>query len=340
MWNPTGMINQVMSLELAIGLAYETKRNVIVYNVSQKDDDHTYNTSVPIYSPSRDYNDQRFHLMNQTKFPSIFDLMNWDQDIVLIGNDIKNFLQEDEIIKPLAADYYYSKETEISDLEKAFADGRKKLILPENKNVNMKFTLGWYSRFFFNRSKELDKTLSSIVFKDEYIDLANKIVKSLGNFQGGHLRLSDHKQRMFEVTEKMFEDGLLEFEKNDLKIVISTDDPNDPIVQKNKHRFILLDEYIINNFYEDFKKLPFTDEVVFGLICLLVMENAKFFIGTSGSTYTAYIHRKRNQLGIETWNFFDNPKDTSVGPFSWNNYNLEGHQKMFWREWRESKLDL
>jgi hypothetical protein len=110
------------------------------------------------------------------------------------------------------------------------------------------------------------------------------------------------------------------------------------MIQDNKHRFILLDEYIVNNFRDDFMSLPFQDEVVFGLICNLVLHDSVNFVGTSGSTYSAYIHRVRNQKGIETWDFFDNPPKAIGSPYSWNGYPLEGGRKMWWREWQESKL--
>ena len=99
-------------------------------------------------------------------------------------------------------------------------------------------------------------------------------------------------------------------------------------------------EYIVNNFRDEFMALPFQDEVVFGLICNLVMHDAINFVGTSGSTYTAYIHRNRNKKGIETWDFFDNPPKATALTYSWNGYPLENGRKMWWREWSESKLNL
>jgi hypothetical protein len=110
------------------------------------------------------------------------------------------------------------------------------------------------------------------------------------------------------------------------------------MVIENKHRFILLDEFIVNNFAKEFKSLPYQDEVIFGLICNIVLHDSVNFVGTSGSTYTAYIHRVRNQKGVETWNFFDNPEESLGTPYSWNNYNLHLGKKMWWREWKESKL--
>lgn len=337
LWNPTGLINQVMSFELAVGISHKLNKPIIVHYVSNNGDNLYDFRTVPIYTPSRWYNKQREGFTNPDQFPHLLDLIDFNSNIIVIDEKINKFKQEDIVIENMMNDYYFSTENTISDNELKFAEGRQRLSF--EKNIHLKGTLGWYSRFFYNRTQDLDKTLSSVKFKDIYLDLANKISSSLGNFQGMHLRLSDHI-KMFETTQKMFEDWLNNFEQNNLPIVVSTCEPGHKMVQENKHRFILLDEYIINNFSKEFKSLPFQDEVVFGLICNLVLHNSINFVGTSGSTYSAYIHRARNQRGIETWDFFDNPPKTSDQPYSWNDYPLELSRKMWWREWSESKLNI
>jgi hypothetical protein len=336
LYNPTGMINQVMSVELAVGLAHETNKEMIVHYISNNGDQlYNFNT-VPIYTPSRWSNDQRKDFVNHDQFPHITDILNWNTDMLLIDEKINNFKQQSTVIDDMTFRYYFSKEDSISENELMFAEGRQRLDIQDN--IHVKNTLGWYSRFFYNRSKELDSALKSVDFKQEYYDFANMICDSIGSFQGAHLRLSDHV-RMFNTTEEMFEQTLLDLEKNGLPIVLSTDEPSHSMVLKNKHRVIMLDEYIVNNFEKEFKSLKFQDEVIFGLICNLVMHKAKYFVGTSGSTYTAYIHRKRLQNGLEEpFDFFDKPNKTHSGPYSWNNYDLDNGKKMWWREWKESLL--
>lgn len=337
LYNPTGMINQVMSLELAVGLAHETKKDVIVHYVSNSGDKLYDFKQVPIFTPSLWYNPQRKDFTNKEQFPHLLDLVEFNQNITFIDQKIDFFRQQDFLADELMSRYYYSKEKEITEDELLFAEGRERL--PLDKNVHLKRTLGWYSRFFYNRSQSLDMSLSSVKFKKEYVDLAKKISNSLGTFQGMHLRLSDHVN-MFNTTQDMFESWLDIYENNGHKIVVSTCEPGHEMIEKNKNRFILLDEYIVNNFTEDFRSLPFQDEVVFGLICNLVLHDSINFVGTSGSTYTAYIHRIRHEKGIETWDFFDNPPKAEGHPYSWNNYPLDLGRKMWWREWSESKLKL
>ncbi len=329
------MINQVMSLELAVGLAHETKKDLIVHYVSNTGDDLYNSRNVPIFTPSRWHNEQRKNFTNPDQFPHLLDLMNFNENLTFIDTKIDFFKQEEFVIDDTLSGYYYSAENEVSENELLFAEGRQRI--PLDKNVHLKKTLGWYSRFFYNRSSQLDNALKSVRFKDVYVDLAKKISNSLGSFQGMHLRLSDHI-KMFNTTQDMFESWLNRYENNGFPIVVSTCEPGNKMIQDNKHRFILLDEYIVNNFRDEFMSLPFQDEVIFGLICNLVLHDSINFVGTSGSTYSGYIHRVRNQRGVETWDFFDNPPKATALPYSWNGYPLDNGRKMWWREWQESKL--
>lgn len=335
LYNPTGLINQVMSLELAAGLSDELNVPAIIHYAKYTADTNLYSTnSIPIFTPSRFYNSQREGFTNANQFPHLLDLLDFDQNLIFINEKIDSFPQEEFVINDMINGFYYSNSETVSDDEIMFAEGRQKV--PLDKTLHIKFTLGWYSRFFYNRSEKLNKTISSVKFKKEYTDLADKIYYSIGHFQGMHLRLSDHV-KMFNTTQEMFEGWLDKFGQNNLPIVVTTCEPGHKMVQDNKHRFILLDEYIVHNFKDEFMALPFQDEVVFGLICNLVMHHATNFVGTSGSTYTAYIHRNRNQKGIETWDFFDNPPKAIGEPYSWNNHVLDNGKKMWWREWPESK---
>jgi len=333
------MVNQVMSLELAVGLAHETKRNITVHYMVNNGDSLYQNKKVPVYTPSRWYNNQRASFINQDHFPHILDLLDIpDVGISFIDEKVEAFPLETHILDPMAYRYYYSSSSEMSDDEHEFAEGRERLDL--SGVPHLKGTLGWYSRFFYNRSKELDLVLSQVKFKKEYQDLADQICSAIGPFIGMHLRLSDHI-KMFNTTQDMFESRLSQVEGSPLPIVVSTCEPGNPMVVKNRKRFILLDEYIIANFSKQFKELPYQDEVTFGLICCLVMCRASEFIGTSGSTYTGYIQRLRNQYNlVEDWKFFDIDSSQTNTKYSWNDYDLTVDRKMWWREWRESKLEI
>lgn len=325
-----------MSLELVSGLSHEIKRPIVVHYASYHSDPKLYDVkTIPIFTPSRFYNKQREGFTDPNQFPHLLDLLDFNADLFFIDQKVEKFKQEEMSVDDLLNNFYHSNEQDITQDELDFAEGRQRL--PLDKALHLKMTLGWYSRFFYKRSTELNSVISSVKFKKEYVDLAKKISSSLGDFQGMHLRLSDHI-KMFETKQEMFESWLDKFAQVNLPIVVSTCEPGNKMVQDNKHRFILLDEYIVNNFSNEFKGLPFQDEVVFGLICNLVLHDSINFVGTSGSTFTAYIHRNRNQKGVETWDFFDNPEKAVGRPYSWNNYPLDLGRKMWWREWPESKL--
>lgn len=341
MWNPTSMINQVMCMEIAAGIQTVSKLPVLMHYVASEGDDlnRTKENRKPMYTPSLFHNQGRLDFTNQNQSAHISDILDWEADITLIDHKIDSFPQENLSISNLTEKYYYANpESDLTEDETMFAEGRSRINL--SAGMHLRQTLGWYSVFFYNRDSNLDSALSNVRFKKEYTDLADLIVNSLGDFQGGHLRLSDHSERMFDTKQTMLENSLFKMEGNNLPIIISTCEPSHRMVQHNKKRFILLDEYIVNNFKKEFKELTVQDEIVFGLISNLVMQKSKYFIGTSGSTYTGYIQRKRNQNGLEeNWDFFDEPKYEQTGPYSWNGSPLNMMQKNFWREWRESKLN-
>jgi hypothetical protein len=330
-----------MSIELAVGISHVTNKELVIHYMNNNGDQLYDYKKIPIYTPSRWHNNQRKAIMNENHFPHLKDILDWPnkENNILIDEKINYFPQEDKVIENFAHDYYYSN-CDLTEDEEIFADKRKRLYFEDQFNYHLKQTLGWYSRFFYQRDKSLDLKLNQVKFKKEYLDFADKIAKTIGEFSGAHLRLTDHL-RMFNTTQEMFEAGLDELEKYGLPILLSTDDPNHEMVLKNKHRVVMLDEIIIDYFKNDFLSLPYQDEVIFGMICNLVMHQSLNFIGTSGSTYTAYIQRNRNQNELEeNWLFFDKLNKQELNKYGWVNYDLNHSQKMWWREWPYSKLIL
>ena len=109
--------------------------------------------------------------------------------------------------------------------------------------------------------------------------------------------------------------------------------------------FLFIDDIITDQFAEDFIKLEFHDEVVFGLISLLILSHSEHFIGTPGSTFSAYIHRLRvHNNKQECFEYmpakpqYDNYVQN--GPFSWNGFNCHTNVKNWWREYPECKLNI
>jgi hypothetical protein len=107
---------------------------------------------------------------------------------------------------------------------------------------------------------------------------------------------------------------------------------------KNKN-ITLLDNIIVENFSKEFLSLPNHSEIAYGLVCALILIYSKSFIGTFGSTFTGYIHRERNKLKDETFDFMGIPSFGNGTPYSWNLKDYEGWSGMV-REWPESKLNV
>ena len=330
LYNPCGLFNQVTSVELGVGLAFEGNRQLIWHNINNPSN-HDYNKKrVPIYSANYFFND-RSNLIDKEVHPRITDLLVWNNKElnVFIDDVVETF--SSEVVKIDDIMEYCSSDTE--DVE--FSEGRKRFNFDSNYDYDIRKTLGYYSRFFYNRSEELDKEISSVKFKEEYYQLAKMIAKSLGEFNGAHLRLTDHIIRV-NTSSDMFNDGLSKL-NNNLPIVLATDEPKNKIVLNSDYDFVLLDDYILKNFYNEFRQLEFKEEVSFGALNNLVMHYSKDFIGTPGSTFTGYIQRNINQKNdIEFKLFGEDP--FLNGKYSWNGHYQDTVTKQWWREWKESKI--
>ena len=214
----------------------------------------------------------------------------------------------------------------------------EEFVLDPTKKYNFVSNILFYSRFFKNRSIDIDVALSSIKWKQPYYDLARDIALELGNFSGVHLRMTDHRRVTFIVGEDDFNIGLKDLESKELPIILSTDDKEFSWVQSNKKRYHLLDDIIINNWGDRFKQLPYRDEVVFGLICNLVLGYSKYFIGTPGSTYTGYIQRHCNTRNDNfEWKFFSGSYGTDAIACK-DIYDIE--KPRWWHDHPNSKLRI
>lgn len=337
LYQPCGLFNQITSLEVAVGLSSRYKKQLVFHNISNPPNADYGGARVPIYSANYKFN-KREHLIDSNIFPNISDLLEWEnKDCNILINDIvDSFTYEDIRIENLMMHYSVASESYKKE-EESFSEGRERLFLENYNNIYLKKTLGYYSRFFFDRDKSLDKSISSVRFNPEYYQLAEKIALSIGLFNGAHFRLTDHKG-MFDPDNSILDSGINKID-NGLPIVMCTDQPDSELIKNSSYRYLLLDEYIINNFYKDFREFKFKEEVSFGILNNLVMHYSQNFIGSPGSTYTGYIHRGLNQKRDIQWIIFGEEEHQQTGPYSWNGYsNKDSFTKQWWREWKESRL--
>jgi len=323
-----GLVNQIMCLEMGSGIAFMEECPITFYEYKRYEK--------PIFTASRVHS-KREKLTN-SKNPNLFDVMNVPSEL---NYSLLPFFNEKKVfnIKNNIRFYYKCQDGEH---EKEFAEGRERLDPDKDKKICFNTNnLAFYSRFFFNRTKELDLFFSKLTFKSEYFEFVEKVANDIGKFSAIHFRLTDHARNYASTSEnriKYFE----KLQNKGLPVIVSTDD-NELIKKEIDGNYILVDDIICDYFPSDFLKLPFHDEVVFGLISMLMLANSEYFIGTPGSTFSAYIHRLRfNNNKPECFEYmpgrdkYDNYVQN--GPFSWNGFDCHTNVKNWWREWPECKL--
>jgi hypothetical protein len=323
-----GLINQLMSLELVSGLAFMLKKQIHVIKPY-------YKTNQPVCLSGNQYKILLDFELSE-RHPIILDLIDYDFECLRFTKNIDSEIVFD---KTLISNWYSCKERLFDQDEIDFADGREHLNFVEDNNYGFaKFNFGFYSRFFHARTQKLDNFLNKIDFKKEYWDLAKKIANSLDSFAGIHLRGSDHRKN-FNIKNEELEFYIQNYHNSNKKVVLCTDEDIEQIPNT-----ILLHEYIVENFWDEFVKLEYNSILVFSLINLLVMTYSDYFIGTPGSTYTAYIHRKLYQKRNHNFEMMDCGRYHSSwnqsGKYSWNGMPMHTEMKSWWREWPESKLNV
>jgi hypothetical protein len=325
-----GLINQVMSVEIGCGIAYLEKKPISFFNFSNK----SYGSIFlqPIVT-------MKLREITVAPKPNVFQLIDIPSDIEYrLINEVPNepYCTHSDII----THYYKCGEGQNEGL---FSEGRGKLSL--NIHMHNFFHINcfaFYSRFFFSRPRGLDILLSKIRFKDEYVSLAKKIASQLKNFSSIHFRLTDHSKNYHATSENRMK-HINRAKEVGYKIIYCTDDVN-LIRSEMQADCLFVDEIILNHFRTEFLQLEFHDDVVLGLISMLVVSDSEFFIGTPGSTYSSYIHRLRYLNGKkDCFLFMDsnhNENFVQNGPYSWNGYNCHVAAKNWWREWPECRLNI
>jgi hypothetical protein len=324
---PRGLFNHVLSLETAVGVQHKSGSEIVFY-----DDGKMFWINKPS-SFDKKYKD----MISMQQKQRIDNLFCWDSsnnftfDYNITENNLTNIRQYD-----MSNVFLVDQNKEMVNISE-FGGTRAPIFLDE-KDLNLTNTLVSYSYFLYHRDLELDKKISSVSAKKEYKELAKKIADSLGEFDGIHLRVTDFPIYVYRVTEDMFNKAISSFDSG-RKIVISTDDPDSDMLKNIGKSAILLDKYIYENFFNEFKALPINDEIVFGLINNLVMHYSKDFIGTLGSTYTSYIQKNRINMGLNpSWKFFNDLNYQKTGKYSWTRYPIADNAKGWWREWEECLL--
>jgi hypothetical protein len=231
-------------------------------------------------------------------------------------------------------------------------------------------TLGLYSYFAYlddERRRAVVELMRRVKPKQQYLDVADRIVASLGAFNAVHIRRDDFLSNALskeKITRSVLVSGqeivanLASRMNRDDPLVVCTDGSSREEVfgpiQKYFRETIFLDRYLRESpaIREMMAGLPPNHEGVDALLTQLVASKAQVFAGTMFSTFTALIHRFR-ALDRQEANFLYCHNDFLLplvrydrcaflpvddGPYSWNRlrYPVSPDAYSWLREWPEA----
>ena len=319
LWN-AGLINQLMSVECASIISAYTDNPVFIHS----------NTGLD--SSWRNISQSRTNILGN-KFPKINDLIEFNTDL----HFYENKFEDAAICVPeiVVQDFFQTALClggAIPDTD--FLEGRKYLRIEQNTNYRFIGTLGWYSIVFYDLYKTQCTRNWEVNFRNEYVNVAHKIINEIGEFAAIHIRQKDHAAIAGINSDDI--NAAIDSLCSKTVLVLSDDYSNRWNPSSRNHMNI--DDVIMHNFKNEILALPFHDETVFGLISLLVASSATEFIGTPGSTYSGYIMRNVNKKNhTNNWRYIGNIDTHNRGKYSWNAYkNMPIETKVWWMEWEES----
>lgn len=333
LYSHNGLYNQLCSFQTLAGIAAKYKNQKIDAVYSQH--------SKRIQDPQEEHVDLSSILskVDNSQNPHLVDFIDFSFDnIVMHEND---YFLTDRLNSNIihSQNTYINCQEDIHENESAFAENKKIVELSEDRNNIFNMTLVWYSRFFYNRTKEIDDAIRSVKFKQEYYDFADMVANNLGRYNSAHTRIMKDHFQYYMFNEDNLRSGLASFEDTNLPLYIAVDDFNNPLICSKIPKENMIHNIIFENFLNDFNSLTYSNTVALGLVTSLIASKARDFVGTPYSTYTAFIHQERCRNDLPSFKFF--PKDfdeydENFLPYSWNS---SGIRDTSWqREWKECKL--
>lgn len=333
LYSHNGLYNQLCSFQTLAGIAAKYKDYKI---------DAVYHQHIKkIQDPQEEHVDLSSIIdkVDNTKNPQLIDFIDFNFDnVVMHPND---YFLTDRLNSNIihCQETYINCQEEIHDNEDRFAQNKRLATIHEDKNNIFNMTLVWYSRFFYNRTKEIDDAIRSIRFKQEYYDFADMVANKLGSYNSAHTRIMKDHFQYYMFDENRLGSGLTSFIDNTLPLYVAVDDFNNPLICSKIPKENMIHNVIFDNFLNDFNSLTFNNTVALGLVTSLIASKARDFVGTPYSTYTTFIHQERCRNDLPSFKFFPGDfdiYDENFLPYSWNSSNI--HDISWQREWKECKL--
>lgn len=366
-----GFNNQLMSLEIAVGLAHVTGRKLVLYGTGGVERRlEPYRGGIG--GLPKDVSDM---LAQCTADPTVTDLLNPLPVDILSYSDFRHlYIKSPLNIRQFnlgIANSIFAEKPDAADQDdlKDFADGRAVIRDFEEEVLHFnRTTIAYYSRFFYKPPASLGHCIRGIRFLRGYQELAKQIAEELGTFDGMHVRLTDFRKfrpDMMATFEPDMNTCAEELFGESECLVISTDESRNrdffKSLRSTSKKIVFLEDLIAQDYREKFLTLPMAGLVGFGLLCNLVMQNARRFVGTPASTYTGMIQRgicmrekfsganaaepQKNIFRFISSGFKDGLPgfqgyqygETKEGRYSWNRTELplSTGVKSWFREWPE-----
>jgi len=359
----SGYSNNKMSLDIAVVLAYLTRRVLVPYRFRM---------------PRRYAIEPQSGVPEPIVVPDLFDIpLQWSDEYLL-----KTWLSVpgavecawrptyDSVLCVPAALAYEDRAFQ------KFRNGRAGVYFLDERHeeaadlhINA-VTLANYSHFFFldkARRRQVIDLMRRMRPKQPYVEAAKRITSSLGSFNAIHLRRGDFlfndlsKKGIIRSTsisgQEIVGNLASRMDRSDPLVICTDGSSREELfgpIRKYFRKAIFLDDYLQQN--ADLRaivaELPRNNEAVSALLTQLVASRARVFAGTLFSTFTALIQRMRGLEGRDTsflfcYNDFLSPlvrfKDCEFmavddGPYSWNRvrYPVSPHAYSWFREWPES----
>jgi hypothetical protein len=358
----SGFSNNKMSLDVAVVLAYLTRRVLVPYRFRM---------------PRRHPIEPESGVPEPIVVPDLFEIpVPWSDEYLL-----KTWLSLPDALqcswRPVCDSMFCYPSSLSNDAHLEHFRNRRRTVYAFDEHqeeaadlhINA-LTLGHYSHFFFldeTRHREVIDLMKRLRPKRAFLEAAERITMRLGSFNAVHLCRGDFlfnelsKKgiiRSNSVSGQEIVGNLASRMRPDDPLLICTDgSPREEIfypIRKYFREVVFLDSYLCDDAAARaiVAELPVDNEASRALLTQLIASQAKVFAGTLFSTFTALIQRMRGQEDQDStflfcYNDFESPlvrfKDceflpTHEGPYSWNRirYPISPDAYSWFREWPES----
>jgi hypothetical protein len=320
-------------------------------------------TTPPDYALQDGYK-KKFEILMTSRRSEVFDLVVIpNRRSPEIDRSVSNKIEVQMIMSYFFTTREMKDRFENSFIWNAFAVGRFAAIREELQSRDLiEFThqtLSSPAYSFFLPRREKEDLLRSVRIKylDEIESFVAPVSAELGKFYAVHIRLGDflkiYAADEYAIAEEKYKEYIsVAFPDRAIPVLIATDALHEKEVLQRLfegYRTIFIDEFIFDNYVDEYRRLPFTDFNVLTIIDQLLCVEAELFIGTYRSTFTSIIHRLRQERRRKKdFNFFPDKRVSKLigdsqtikpdrsGFFDWNRYSVfaTDHHDMSWRrEW-------